>query len=486
MWSTRMRLNLFAMTCLLAVVALVAPPPAHAVSKTFTGAMSADWFNGGNWNPAGAPAIGDDVILASGTLDLSGANATVATYTQTGGTFTGSANLTVSGVMTWQAGLIRGTGSVNANGGLVLSTTTTITLFDTRTLNNAGVATWTGPGTFSLGGNAIFNNLMGATFQIKTAADMGAGTFNNHGMVTKELGSGDGITVLSSFFTDSGMLKVLSGTLQLAGDGLHQGTTTVMAGAGLAFTGGDHTVSGSLTSPDTIGFTGGTITFTSGSTYSVGTQTLVTNAAVTFAAGANATLSNTLKIEGGSLTLNTGMAKTVTTYMQTAGTLTGADDLTVTGVMTWQAGLIRGTGNVNANGGLLLSTTSTITLFDTRTLNNAGVATWSGPGAFSIGGNAIFNNVMGATFQIKTAADMGAGTFNNHGMVTKELGSGDGITVLSSFFTDSGMLKVLSGTLQLAGDGLHQGTTTVMAGAGLAFTGGDHMVSGSLTSPDTI
>jgi hypothetical protein len=79
------------------------------------------------------------------------------------------------------------------------------------------VATWTGPGAFSIGGNATFNNLNGATFQIRTGADMGSGTFNNMGTVTKELGSGDGITLISSSIFNTGTMEILSGTLQAQG-----------------------------------------------------------------------------------------------------------------------------------------------------------------------------------------------------------------------------------------------------------------------------
>jgi len=190
---------------------------AYAVDRTFTGAVSDAWFNAGNWSPAGIPGVGDGVTIGSGTVDLP-LNATVASLSLSGGTLTGSGSLTVTGLMTWERGAIRGTGVLNANGGIALSTTSTASLADARTLNNAGVATWTWVGNLSLTGSAVFNNLEGATFRIQTAADMSGGVFNNSGTVTKEIGGGDGITVISSALNNSGLVEILSGTLQTTGD----------------------------------------------------------------------------------------------------------------------------------------------------------------------------------------------------------------------------------------------------------------------------
>lgn len=468
----------------LAMVAV--DPTAHAAQKTFTGNVSSDWFNGDNWNPAGAPAPGDDVVLGSGTLDLSGGSATVATYTHNNGTLTGSGTLTVTGLMTWERGVIRGSGILNANGGIAMAALSSLTITDTRTLNNAAIATWTGPGNFSLGGNTVFNNLNGATFEIRTAADMGSGTFNNMGTVTKELGSGDGVTGISSLLVDSGTMTVISGTLSLSGAGTHDGTVNVQAGASFNFAGGTHTVGGSMSSTDMIGFNAGTITFESGSTYDVGEQTVISGSTVTFEGGATVDLSDTLVIEGGSLNLSSGTNFTVATYEHANGTLTGSDNLTVTGPMTWERGVIRGTGVLNANGGIAMAALATITLTDTRTLNNAGTATWNGPGAFSLGGNAILNNLESGTFRIQTAADMGSGTFNNMGTMTKELGSGDGVTSLSSFLSNSGTITIISGALSLSGSGMHDGPLAVQPAAGFNFAGGTHTVTDAITSADTI
>jgi hypothetical protein len=108
------------------------------------------------------------------------------------------------------------------------------------------MATWTGPGNFAIGGNAIVNNLVGATFAIQTAADMGAGTFNNHGTLTKQAGSGDGITGISSELFNTGVVEVLSGTLLFSNTYLQSAGVTRLNG-------------GQLQSGQTLQIAGGTL-----------------------------------------------------------------------------------------------------------------------------------------------------------------------------------------------------------------------------------
>jgi phage baseplate assembly protein gpV len=102
------------------ILVLARPGTAFGVQKTFTGAVSQDWFEGGNWSPSGVPTATDGVVLGTGQLALESA-ATVATFNQTGGTLKGNGTLTVSGLLTWTDGAMSGAGVTNANGGLSLS-----------------------------------------------------------------------------------------------------------------------------------------------------------------------------------------------------------------------------------------------------------------------------------------------------------------------------------------------------------------------------
>ena len=56
---------------------------AYAVEKTFVGG-NRSWTSADSWTPAGMPAAGDDVVVNSGTLDLSTAYLLGATGAVTG------------------------------------------------------------------------------------------------------------------------------------------------------------------------------------------------------------------------------------------------------------------------------------------------------------------------------------------------------------------------------------------------------------------
>jgi hypothetical protein len=451
-------------------------------AKTFVG--SGSWSDPAKWDPPGVPAATDDVTINGGTVDLS-TDASVATFTLTNGTLDGSGNLAVTGTMRWERGTIRGNGAVNANGGLTLSTTGTLTLTETRTLNNAGVATWMGIGAINLASSAVLNNLEGATFRIQTNADINGGTFNNAGTITKELGGGDGITSIGATLNNSGTVTVVSGALYLGGGGTHSGSLTAQEGAEVRFTNGTHTVTGSVTSPDTMQFAGGTITFESGSTFSAAERTVV-SATVSFNSGSQLALGE-IELDGGQLILSHGGPIETPLYTQTNGTLTGTDPVTVTGMMRWERGTIRGNGAVNANGGLTLSTTATVMLTDTRTLNNAGVATWTGTGTISLGTSAVLNNLEGATFRIQTNADMSGGILNNSGTLTKELGGGDGITLITANqLNNSGLIEVLSGTLQTTGEYLQTAGATRVNGGEFRPTQTANINGGTLEGIGTV
>jgi len=92
-------------------------------------------------------------------------------------------------------------------------------------------------------------------------------------------------------------------------------------------------------------------------------------------------------------------------YTQSGGTLSGTDTVTVEGMSVWTGGTMGGSGTTNALGGLGVTTNSTASLSDTRTLNNAGTATWAGAFPFSIAAGATLMNLPTGTFAIQTSAD---------------------------------------------------------------------------------
>jgi hypothetical protein len=120
-------------------------------------------------------STGDDVInslvcaeaitLTFGSIDIA-MSSTIATYSQSGGTLQGSGDLTVTGLMTWTAGTITGTGTLFADGGLDVSGASLKLL--SRNLENSDAATWSGTGQLRISDAAVFTNLPGAVFEAQT------------------------------------------------------------------------------------------------------------------------------------------------------------------------------------------------------------------------------------------------------------------------------------------------------------------------------
>lgn len=486
----------------LVVLALALPTPTMAATVSWNVDADGFWDIATNWSTGMVPQGGDDVVIDrpsasvtvtlrsgttnansltstdnlvvnGGTLNLATAS-TATTLTLSSGTIGGVGNLSISGLFTWSGGTMTGTGATNANGGIALSGSS-VALRAARTLNNAGTATWSGTGSFTNDTNVTFNNLSGAILAINTIADFFNGTLNNAGTITKASGGGDGVTRISGTLNNSNTVTVNSGELEIDNGGAHTGTFTIAAGAVLEFGGGTHTVSApaSISGAGTMEFAAGTSNFTGG-TFNVTGATMCASGTHTFTAAATVTSIGPLTINGCNLNFSSGELITTAAYTHLFGTLTGSDTLNVTGTMTWDGGTFSGPGVVNANGGLQLTLTSSAALRDTRTLNNAMVATWTGASSIGADPGAVFNNLNSGTFNIQTTGDFFGGIINNAGTLTKTSGGGDGISRISAAVNNSGSIAVNTGALELENGGAQSGTFTVADGATLEFGGGTH------------
>ncbi|MBI3421978.1 MAG: SBBP repeat-containing protein [Acidobacteria bacterium] len=391
------------------------------------------------------------VTLNGGTLTLNNTSIINNTFTLSSGTLAGTGGLAVAGLTTWSGGTMSGSGVTDATGGLVLSGGGKS--LSGRTLNNVGLATWTA-GDLNFGSSAVLNNLVGATFDAQNNLNMlggGNGTFNNAGLFKKSTGTGT--TGVFVTFNNTGSVQLLSGTLSFAG-GTHTGPFTGSAGTVFDFTpSGSASTStfnagADITAP-AVTFTGGTANL--GSTYNVtnsttlnatgggGTPTVnfngtITNFGSTFTANAGtanvssnpATAPTTFNVTGSKVNLNFNGAMSVGTsniaYNSStnyAGELTGPATLNISGLLTWTAGTMSGTGVTNANGGMSLSGGSRT--LSSRMLNNAGTATWTA-GDVNFSGAAVINNQAGATFDAQgnqLLNGTSTGTFNNAGLFKK-------------------------------------------------------------------
>jgi len=405
------------------------------------------------------------VTISSGTLTLNtGTPLTFNALTLSGGTLTGSDNHTIS-TMTWTGGTLSGaSASTTVTGTLGLSNSS-ITL-DARTLNNAGTGTVGGSSFYmALSGGAVFNNQAGASLQVdhtgtgQLTYGTGSGTFNNAGMITKTVTS-NGFTYVYVPFNNSGTVTVNAGTLYLgpttATTSNNSGPFNVANGATLQVAGsGTINFAADLTGAGSGVFSSGTTNFTSG-TYGLGNMT----------------------VSGGTVSLNTGAAHNLNAVTLSGGTLTGADNFSIT-AMTWTGGTLSGAGTTTVTGTLdMLS--SSVTL-DGRTFNNAGTATIGGTSFYMIMYNgAVFNNQAGATLQFSHTGtgqmtySTGGGAFNNSGVITKPLIS-NGYTYIYSTFSQSGSFDVQGGIVYFNPNtgttGNITGTVAVAAGTAVQFAG---------------
>jgi hypothetical protein len=418
----------------------------------------------------------EPLLISGGSLTLNADSTLNSTLTMSNGTLAAQGALNLNDLFTWSGGTLNGTGHVEANAGLLISGSNDKLLTGSQTLDNAGSAAWTGTGFFQILGDGVFNNPQGATFDDQTNASPSrigspsiftlAGTFNNAGRFVKSAGTG--VTYATQLtINNSGTIEAMSGTLDLAGAhdaarrSISTGAFLTDPGAALEFGAGNQALASTATVSgagsvifDSETFTGLSIVI--GGTYDVSGLTTFRDTA-----GGAPNVTFTGSVEMGALNMGSG---TLRTY----------GVVTVDGPLNWTGGALGGRGQINADGGLVISGNSGMTLSGV-TLNNAGAATWSGTGSpANISGNngAVFNNLAGATFEIQGDATFGGGgtRFNNAGIFLKSMGSD--ATTINSSFDNTGTLEIASGTLDLAGGGTGRGSFTADAGTTLRFGGG--------------
>ena len=467
-------------------------------------AVSGDWFTDANWNPAGVPAATDNVTIHSGTVTLN-ADATVADFTLSGGTLTGTGTLTVNGSLTWTAGTMSGAGATTAMSGMSLGGS--IKTLDTRTLNlGGGTASMDAQSSrVTMINGAVFHNQ--ATFEVSNDGGQsnGQGFFTGGGATSSFLNQGtfhktnvgnSGTTEFTGVaFLNTGSVEVQAGTLRLAGgsNGTSTGSYTADANATLSFNGGTHNLgpTAAVGGAGTVLFDSGTVNLSADAQHSYN----VTGATTVSGGTANFTGSVTsvglLSISTGTASFSTGSEIVVPGLTLSGGILSGPDTVTVNGPMTWSGGTIErgGTGPnavVNATNGL--SVGGSIKTLDTRTLNlSGGTASMDGQSSrVTMINGAVFHNQ--ATFEASNDGGQsnsqgfftGGGatsSFVNQGTFRKTNVGSSGTTEFTGVaFLNTGSVEVQAGTLRLAGgsNGTSTGSYTADANATLSFNGGTH------------
>src|ERR1039458_10016008 len=406
----------------------------RSADLTWTNSVSSDWNNAANWIPEQVPTASDHVIINSGSVTIPADG--------------------VFAIMDWTAGVIAGALTVMSNAVLNISGSAGKDL--EGPLTNAGSVVWTGSGQLVLlyrpdyGYYGVVYNQPGGLFDIQTDALLenynGNEAFNNAGTLRKSAGSS--ISYFSPQLNNTGTVDVESGTLALENGGSVGGQFTAASGAGINLASGGFVQAGS---PVFGG--GGQNQFTGG------TLTLISD------------VIPGLALNGGSLVLAPAFqGGNITNLALTGVTLTGTN--TVSGALSWTAGVIAGALTVMSNAVLNISGSAGKDL--EGPLTNAGSVVWTGSGQLVLlyrpdyGYYGVIYNQPGGLFDIQTDALQynynGNEAFNNAGTLRKSAGSS--ISYFSPQLNNTGTVDVESGTLALENGGSVGGQFTAASGAG--------------------
>ncbi len=375
-------------------------------------------------------------ISGAGTFRITGGTTNVNTAVtigqleNTGGTLTGTGDITINGASSWTGGFLEGTGEliIDPSGSLAV---TNFAL--RRNLINDGVFSTTGISGITYE-NATFQN--NGTYTANPSGSQlsrgtgGTNVFNNVGTFVKQ---GSGTTQFSTLttgvaFNNSGLVDIQQGTLRLDAGGTQTGDFSVAQGATLVLSGihtfeGDSEINGS-----------GELSMGSGTTSFNGTTTV----------NADFELASSI------------------------ATVNGSGILTLTGDSTWSSGTMSGSGQtVVAPGATILFNPTAVGAAATihRSFVNNGTATWAGTRFLNMNANTFQNN---GSFTVNSGlATNGTGVFENSGTFTK-LGAG-GATFGQIEFNNTGSVDIQNGTLTLAEGGTHTGDFMIATGAELSF-----------------
>jgi hypothetical protein len=377
---------------------------------------------------------------------------TVQGFTLTGGDFTGTGTLTITGSTTMSGGYMTGVGATRAEGGLLLDGANKY-LQDNRRLVNANGqrGEWT-QGHLYLQDTSTLVNESGATFSISGATrsmvGTGTGTLDNQGALTSSLISGADTVTISTIFNNSGSVDVDMGVLRLAGGGAHTGDFTGTANGELNISGGTHDFAqdSSITANQVEFSRQYNGTYDINGAYEVGNTTVSGN------------------------TVNFNVDAATRTLTQEGGGIGGAGTLTASAQTTMSGGYMTGIGTTRAEGGLLLDGANKY-LQDSRRLVNANGqrGEWT-QGHLYLQDTSTLVNESGATFNISgaTRSLTGSGSFNNEGTVVVNTTGSDQV-ISTSTLNNTGSVDIQHGTLHSTElNYVNDGNIRIAAGATLS------------------
>ncbi len=446
------------------------------------------------------------------------ANVVQGTFTFGGGTLGVSQNLTIGNHLGANTQVRVGQGTVNLNGGI---TTVGGNVIAANTAPTSGSGLHNTTGTLNLAGGdlAITGNLViGNTVSNIAVVHASTGTVNISNASSDvtvsgdvQLGSVDSVVInpiaTGTLSLSNGTLTVAGnitrallngadasqsrGFINVAGGALDMTTGTILAKS-LAFRSGSisNVAAGGVTLDAEATTSTTTISGSTGDALILGDVTAAFNVALTGTTGTN------VRYEAGTVggtlsgTLNLGTA--ARTFQ--VGNGTAAADLTVSGIISNSASLIKdGAGVLALSGANTFTGSVTVTSGELVAGHNQGLSNASN--AYSVGTGAFLN---AGGFNNSIGAINGAGTLQNAAASagTLTIGGGNATSTFSGTIQDGAgggvlnLTKTGSGTISLTGAAnlTYTGTTTVSAGvlnAGLRGTQTLIQTGGALNFTDT-
>ncbi|MBN2561627.1 MAG: hypothetical protein JXQ75_11925 [Phycisphaerae bacterium] len=446
------------------------------------------------------------IVLPSfveGNLLLANANTTLWAYDR----------LDISGLFEWTgSGELTGAGETHANGGVEISN---IVFLDGHHLILDGNSTSVCTGRVELPGDSVFEIRPGSTYEHQGGTyflNGGSGDqFINQGTLIKSVNTGN--SQIRAYTNNSGLIHVQTGTLQFCNYGSSTGDFVGEPGTTFQFVnGGFNFLAGSSVVADNVLFTTGA----AGWSYVRGTWNIAT--ATTISAGQDVTFTEEADIVsyGSSFSIpqgtanfdapiggpiqfdtfsigpssindatanfNSGDPVEITNLTIGRGTLQGPGPVTISGLLTWNAGGgFDGTGTVNADGDVLVNTNGDQKTLSDCTFNNAATATFLGGFSRS---SAVVNNLETGVMDFQ--ADVGLGGYaqplNNAGTMVKSAGTGT--STIQAAMNNTGTVEVQTGVLRFytgyGGSCVQTAGQTVLNGGDLLIGPASMQISGGL------
>jgi CSLREA domain-containing protein len=453
------------------------------------GAGPDDWDNPSKWNncsggvgpgpgPVGTPGASDLAIISSGVVNLN-VPVTVHELQLTGGNVQGPSSLTITTALIWTGGRLQGSGSelVTVSPGAVATFSGGQHTIDGRQFVLDGLGNWStglielaNGGIFQIGPAGTLNSNPAGAFESFFGNGSGTAEIRNFGAIIK-LGSNASGIGQSVQYSGPGSITVTGGDFVVAATSVAtlDGSYTADAGALLQFVASNR----SFGSIATLGG-GGTLVFGD-----AGPALSENTVDACISAGAN------VAIRHARLVLNCGLATSLGSLLMIddAAVLEGGSAISVTGILTWGHGIIRGTtaqsftlangafGTLPAPRGVGLPR-----VIDGRRFVNHGNLDWTGANDLAINNGARFENESDGMFTLSgsdprnVVSDFAlAPRMVNRGVLAVADGA---LGVVDLDFDNEGLVQMQAGQLQLRGSGNDSGDYSTAPGTAVVVRGG--------------